>query len=145
MIDAGAGDRVVWALRRAFHAVEADKEQRLRAVGMAPAHYAILINLVHSPGVTAAELARRLGVTPQNVAALVGKLASRGMLVRREHERHSHIRELHLTDAGRAAVHAADLQVTDLERDLVADLGADAAVLRELLERVARRPVPPLS
>lgn len=131
---------MVWALRRAFHAVEADKERRLREVGVPAAHYAVLINLSQSPGVTSAELARRLRVTPQNIAVLMAKLEDRGLVERREHERHSHVRELHLTESGQAAVGAADALVTALEADLVAELGHDdARVLRGLLERLASR------
>lgn len=138
MVDAGASGRTVWALRRAFHAVEAAKEARLRDVGITGAHYAILINLGVAPGITGAEVARRLRVTPQNIASLVAKLEERGWVLRREHERHSHVRELHLTDAGRRILDVADQEVTALERTLQEMLGDDAAVLRGLLERLAR-------
>lgn len=130
-------ERVVWALRRAFLAVEADKDVRLRAVGVPSSHYAVLINLGSSPGITGAELARRLGVSPQNVAALVAKLEARGLVARREHDRHSHVRELHLTADGRAAMVAADALVDELEADVRAALGdGDAATLQALLERL---------
>lgn len=137
MVDAEASGRIVWALRRAYHAVETNKEARLKDVGVTGAHYAVLINLASAPGLTGAEVARRLRVTPQNIAALVAKLEDRGWVVRREHDRHAHVRELHLTDAGRRVLDQADQQVTRLERSLRDLLGADAATLQQLLERVA--------
>jgi DNA-binding MarR family transcriptional regulator len=137
VVDAGASGRTVWALRRAFHAVEAAKEARLKDVGITGAHYAVLINLGVAPGITGAEVARRLRVTPQNIASLVAKLEDRGWVARREHERHSHVRELHLTESGRRVLDAADREVTELEGTLREVLGDDATVLRDLLERVA--------
>ncbi|MET8982786.1 MarR family transcriptional regulator [Streptomyces sp. NPDC004539] len=135
---ADALERVVWALRRTEVAVQGLKEQRLRPLGMAVAHYQLLI-LVHSePGLTGAEAARRLNVTPQAVASLVARLESRGQVERRAHPRHRHVQELHLTDTGRAALRAADAEITEIERRVTAALGADGSVrLKELLDQVA--------
>ncbi|MET7453163.1 MarR family transcriptional regulator [Streptomyces sp. NPDC005574] len=133
----GALDRVTWALRRAELAVQSLKEQRLRPLGMVAAHYTLLISVHDEPGLTGAELARRLNVTPQAIASLVARLESRGQLERREHPRHRHIQELHLTDAGREALRAADAVIADIERQVTDGLGSEAAQLRALLDRVA--------
>jgi DNA-binding MarR family transcriptional regulator len=132
-------DRVTWALRRTELAVQALKEQRLRSLGMAVAHYSLLISVHTEPGLTGAELARRLNVTPQAVASLVARLEGRGQLERREHPRHRHVQELHLTDAGREALRAADMVIAGVEQQITDDLGPDAATqLRALLGRVAK-------
>jgi DNA-binding MarR family transcriptional regulator len=134
----GALDRVTWALRRAETAVQALKEQRLRPLGMATAHYALLISVHTEPGLTGAELARRLGVTPQAVASLVTRLEKNGQLERREHPRHRHVQELHLTDAGCEALRLADRVIVDIEQRIAEELGVeDVAQLRALLDRVA--------
>ncbi|MFD3840155.1 MarR family winged helix-turn-helix transcriptional regulator [Streptomyces sp. NPDC058642] len=130
-------DRVTWALRRAELAVQTLKEQRLRPLGMAAAHYTLLMSVHRDPGLTGAELARRLNVTPQAVASLVARLENRGQLERREHPRHRHIQELHLTDAGREALHAADAVISGIERQITDGLGPEAGQLRALLEKVA--------
>ncbi|AQZ70526.1 MarR family transcriptional regulator [[Actinomadura] parvosata subsp. kistnae] len=131
-------ERVTWALRRTELAVQALKEQRLRSLDMAVAHYALLISVHSEPGLTGAELARRLNVTPQAVASLVARLEGRGQIERREHPRHRHVQELHLTDAGRAALRAADEVIDGVERQIVDSLGPDAgAQLRALLDQVA--------
>jgi DNA-binding MarR family transcriptional regulator len=70
---------------------------------MAPAHYTLMIMIDSEPGLTGAELARRLNVTPQAVASLATRLEERGRLEGRPHPRHRHVQELHLTDAGRDA------------------------------------------
>ncbi|MGP3961011.1 MarR family winged helix-turn-helix transcriptional regulator [Nonomuraea sp. 3N208] len=138
LVTIDALDRVTWALRRTELAVQALKEQRLRSLDMAVAHYSLLISVHHEPGLTGAELARRLNVTPQAVASLVARLEGRGQLERREHPRHRHVQELHLTDAGREALRAADVVIAGVEQQITDDLGPDAsAQLRALLARVA--------
>ncbi|MFC4471074.1 MarR family winged helix-turn-helix transcriptional regulator [Streptomyces xiangluensis] len=73
-VAADALDRVTWALRRAEWAVQAHKDQRLRPLGMAAAQYSLLICIHTDPGLTGAELARRLNVTPQAVASQVARM-----------------------------------------------------------------------
>jgi DNA-binding MarR family transcriptional regulator len=128
---------VTWALRRAEVAMQTLKEQRLRPLGLAASHYALLMSVHAEPGLTGAELARRLNVTPQAVASLVARLESRGQLERREHPRHRHVQELHLTDAGHELLHAADEVIADIEDQITRVLGpGDTAQLRTLLSHV---------
>lgn len=137
-IAADALDRVSWALRRAEWAVQGRKEQRLRSLGMVASHYALLISVHTEPGLTGAELARRLNVTPQAVASLVARLEDRGQLERRPHPRHRHVQELHLTDVGREALRLADAVVDEVEKKITEELGPEnAAQLRALLGQVA--------
>ncbi|MDX3589235.1 MarR family transcriptional regulator [Streptomyces europaeiscabiei] len=130
-------DRVTWALRRAELAVQSLKEQRLRPLGLMAAHYTLLISVHDEPGLTGAELARRLNVTPQAIASLVARLESRGQLERREHPRHRHVQELHLTDAGRESLSAADKVIAGIELQVADSLGPkESTQLRALLNRV---------
>ncbi|GAA4624432.1 MarR family transcriptional regulator [Actinoallomurus vinaceus] len=137
-VAADALDRVTWALRRTESAVQALKEQRLRPLGMAAAHYSLLMRVHADPGLTGAELARRLNVTPQAVASLVARLEDRGQLERRPHPRHRHVQELHLTDAGQDALRVADAVVAEIEQQITDKLGPeDAARLTALLGQAA--------
>ena len=132
-------DRVVWALRRAELVVQAEKERGLRPLGLAPAHYTFLASLQAEPGLTGAELARRLGVTPQAVASLVRRLEERALVERRAHPRHGHVHELHLTATGRAVLIDAEVVIDAVEQEVTSVLGTDGAQqLRSQLELLTR-------
>ncbi len=118
--------------------MQALKEQRLRSLSLPVAHYSLLISVHNNPGLSGAELARRLNVTPQAVASLADRLQDRGQLERRSHPRHRHIQELHLTDAGREVLRQADVIVEEVERLITERLGpTNTTRLRALLETVA--------
>src|SRR5690349_2571718 len=124
-VGAQAMDRVIWALRQAEQTMQTLKEQRLRPLGMAPAHYSLLISIHTQPGITGAELARRLHVTPQSVASLVARLADKDQLERRTHPLHRHVNELYLTDTGRQALQASDAVIAAIEHHITTRLGRD--------------------
>jgi DNA-binding MarR family transcriptional regulator len=129
--------RITWALRRADLAMQAVREPPMRTIGLPGSHYAVLINVQATPGLTGAELARLVGLTPQAVALLIGKLTERGLIERRRHPRHRNVQELHLTEAGRRELAKAERIISDLERHLRESLGAQRlARLRELLGQV---------
>ncbi|MEY2849240.1 MAG: hypothetical protein RI885_1907 [Actinomycetota bacterium] len=126
-----------WLLRQAFQAMEADKGRRLRPTGLQAAHYSLLATISSRPGSSGAELARSLGVSPQNIATLVARLETRGLVERRSHDRHDHVREVHLTAEGEAAVTGADRVVAELEADIVATFDHDdLEQLHRLLHRL---------
>jgi DNA-binding MarR family transcriptional regulator len=130
-------DRVTWALRRADLAMQAAKEPPLRAVGVPSSQYQVLINLETAPGITAAELARLVGITPQAVALLTAKLLEQGLIERRAHPRHRTVQELHLTEAGRTELGKAERIISDLERHVRDSLGTQRyKQLRALLGQV---------
>ena len=130
--------RVTWGLRRAEMAVQAAKEPGFRAVGVQGAHYALLMNVHTFPGLSGAELGRRLGVTTQAVALLATKLEARGLVERRVHPRHRNVQELHLTEAGLEVLREAEEVVLDVETRVRDLLGAERyETLRELLNEVA--------
>ena len=117
--------------------MQAVKEPPLRAIGMSGSHYAVLMNLRTTPGITGAELARSVGVTPQAVALLTAKLMERGLVERRVHPRHRSVQELHLTDHGQAELTKAERIISDLERHVRESLGPQRyGELRELLVQV---------
>lgn len=130
-------ERVAWALRRADLNLQTAKDRPLREIGLPSSHYSALISLQTTPGITGAELARILAVTPQAVALMIGKLTDRGLIERRTHPRHRNVQELHLTDAGRDELTKAEVIVSDLERHIRESLGAKRyGQLRDLLGQV---------
>ena len=130
-------DRLIYQLQRCFAAVEPRKQDLLAEVELLPSHYAVMMNVRAHPGVIGSELARLLGVTPQNVTGLVSKLTARQLLERRPHELHSNHLELRLTKNGTALLKRADALVAGLEAQAVASLGtAQANALKEDLEQL---------
>jgi len=90
-----------------------------------------------TPGLTSAELARVVGVTPQAITPLVAKLLERGWLERRRHPRHASVQELHLTDSGRSELATADRIMVHLDHHLRSSLGdREYRKLRDLLDQV---------
>ena len=75
--------RVAWALRRADLNLQTAKERPLREVGVPGAHYAVLISLQTSPGLTGAELARLDHDANHQRRCSVMNVASGGVLRRR--------------------------------------------------------------
>jgi DNA-binding MarR family transcriptional regulator len=131
-------ERTIWALRRAALAVDALKERRLRGAEVTGSQYSVLMSVLGEPGISGAELARRMQVSPQAVAPLVRRLQELGFLDRRPHPQHAHVHELRVTAAGRAALHAVEPVVEDLERQIEKVLGTQETLrLRRLLEAVA--------
>lgn len=131
-------ERLLWALRRTALAVDAVKAKRLRDVSLGGPDYSVLACVRSEPGLSGAELSRRLGVTPQAVVPLVRRLAQEGLIERRPHPRHLHVQELHITSAGRTSLQAADRVVNGIEGQLRDHLGtSDHAQLRRLLDAVA--------
>ncbi len=117
--------------------MQARKDQELRPLGIAASQHCLLICVHTAPGLTGAELARRLSITPQAVASQVARLEERGQLERRPHPRHRHVRELHLTEAGRAALRDTDAGIMRIEHQIAEKLGpAKTAQLRTLLDEV---------
>jgi len=127
--------RVTWGIHRAELAIQAAKEPGLRAIGVPNSHYALLMTIRTYPGLSGAELARRLGVTTQAVALLATKLQTRGLIERRTHPRHRNVQELHLTPAGDEALNQAEAVIVRLERQVHEILGPERyAQLRDLLD-----------
>jgi DNA-binding MarR family transcriptional regulator len=133
-----AFNRVIWAVRRAGWAMHTVREQQLRPLDLSVAHYSMLATIAFNSGATGAEVARELGVTPQNVAGLAARLEQRGLVRRQAHPRHRHIMEMLITPEGEELLHAADAAMIDLEKGIAEALGEeDAETLRSLLERLA--------
>lgn len=131
------GTRLIYQLQRCFAAVEARKAELLAEVELLPSHYALMMNVRARPGVIGAELARLLGVTPQNVTGLVARLTARGLLERRPHELHANVLELRLTTRGTTLLQRADRLVGGLEARVAATLtAAEVDLLKQHLEQL---------
>lgn len=75
-------------------------EDGLRPLGLTATQYLALRLVQHVPGLTNAELARELLVTPQTMIRVVGGLTGRGLIERAPNPRHGRLLETRLTPAG---------------------------------------------
>ncbi|WP_148616155.1 MarR family winged helix-turn-helix transcriptional regulator [Nocardioides rubriscoriae] len=129
--------RLLTHLRLTDLTCQAAKEEALRPVGIPVAHYSVLLVLSAVPGATGAEIARRCGVTPQTVAALLTRLEGNGLVARRPHAVHRSLIECSLTDLGWATFDQADQAIRRVEERLSEALSTDeVAGLTEILSRL---------
>ena len=103
-------------VKRAEQAMVRTKSAALKAVGLTPSQYVALFELDRQPGITAATLARACLVTPQAMMILLKTMEQQGLITRSSHPRHPSVLELHMTEVGREALHAARERVDPIER-----------------------------
>jgi DNA-binding MarR family transcriptional regulator len=90
------------------------------------------------------ELARRLGITDQGMAKIIGEMVERRYVERGDDPQDSRVKRLRLGARGKAALAAARRFHAGFERELSKELGAPAVhKLRRSLEVIARRGADP--
>jgi DNA-binding MarR family transcriptional regulator len=125
-------------VKRAEQAMLRAKSTALKFVGLTPAQYVALHELDAQPGITAATLARLCLVSPQAIMILLKSMEQQGLITRAFHLRHANVLELHMTDAGREALHAARVRVEPMEAGVLeAYSPKELAAFREFLSRFA--------
>ncbi|MFE4460226.1 MarR family winged helix-turn-helix transcriptional regulator [Nocardia tengchongensis] len=125
-------------IKRAEQALMGAKNAALKPTGVTIPQYAALYVLSENPGISAAELARRCGVTPPTMNTVLTNLRDRGLIERIPHAWHRNVLETSLTDEGRKVMRAADKRAVPVERALAAEFTeAESAALMAMLERAA--------
>ncbi|CAM5696313.1 MarR family winged helix-turn-helix transcriptional regulator [Streptomyces griseorubiginosus] len=100
-------------------------ERALRAEDLTLAQHNALQQALWTPGVSAAEIARRSGITAQSMGAAVSQLVDRGLLRREPHPTSRRSVRLFATTEGEAtAVHAASI-ARRIERETTSPLSPD--------------------
>ncbi|GAA0919229.1 MarR family transcriptional regulator [Virgisporangium ochraceum] len=92
-------DVVGWTIVRTGHAVGRAFTRELAAVGLKPHIFGVLAQARHSPGLSSAELARHVLVTPQSMGEILRRMAADGLVEYTPPKRGQRMR-VHLTDAG---------------------------------------------
>lgn len=123
-------------LKHAEQSLLKAKSAALKPVGLTLAQYVALVELEREQGVAAATLARACLVTPQAMMIVLKTMEQQGLIARRPHPRHANVLELHITDVGREALHAARTRVGPVERRVFDEFSAkELATLSVLLSR----------
>jgi DNA-binding MarR family transcriptional regulator len=119
----GVDGRLGFLLFQAQQAFGSAMELVLReAGGLTRSQFGALSVIVREPGLSAADLARAMLVTPQAVNLLVNGLEREGLVERKARASHGRILELFPTDEGVRQVRATYPLVTALEDRIAAGL-----------------------
>lgn len=97
---------IQWTLIQANHAVVRRVSDTLASVGLTPTQFGVLVQLTVAPGVSQAELARRVLVTPQALGELLVSLERLGH-VRRTPGRPGTATSVAITPSGAGAMDRA--------------------------------------
>ncbi|BCM17561.1 MarR family winged helix-turn-helix transcriptional regulator [Mesorhizobium sp. J8] len=129
--------QIGYNLRRASALALNDFSIEMADAGLRPVTYAMLALIEEKPGISAAELCRRLGVKSANMAPLLAELEERGLIERDDHAGDKRVRALALTSAAQAAMPAWHLKVSRHEDRFLARLSRkNRATLLRLLRLI---------
>jgi DNA-binding MarR family transcriptional regulator len=112
--------------------------QRVQALGLTPPQISMLQVIAAGPGQSQQSLARRLGVQPSRVVALIDGLERRDLVERTRNRSDRRLYAVTLTAAGREVMTAIAAIAAEHEQELCVGLSAaDRRHLRDLLDRIA--------
>jgi DNA-binding MarR family transcriptional regulator len=133
-------DNILWHLKQAWYFSLTAVNDAVSHHGVSTAQIGVLRQLANEPGLSAAELARRLLITPQGVQLAMKALEQRGLVERRPDPQHARILKAYLTDQGRKVATAV---VSDAIAAHEAVFGVltpeEQQTLRDLLARVVEK------
>jgi DNA-binding MarR family transcriptional regulator len=108
--------------------------------GVSTAQIGILRQLANEPGLSGAELARRLLITPQGVQLALKELERRGLVERKQDPQHARILQAYLTDQGRKVASAVVSDAIAAHEAVFGVLTSEEQqTLRDLLARVVEK------
>ncbi len=111
-------------------------DEALRPLGLRVTQAAALLYLQRQPGLSGAELARRLLLTPQSAATLLAGFEKKGWVSRTSHAVHRGFRETVLTAKGREVLRESVKVVARVDHAVRKSMNkSEHAQLHELLEK----------
>ncbi len=99
-------ENTLWWLKQAFYFSLTEVNESVKEHGVTTAQIGVLRQLTNQPGLSGAELARRLLITPQGVQLALTALEKRGLVERKQDPQHGRILQAFLTNEGRAVASA---------------------------------------
>lgn len=133
-------DNILWLLKQAFYFSLTTVNEAVSEHGVSTAQIGVLRQLSNEPGLSGAELARRLLISPQGVQLALTALEKRGLVERKQDPQHGRILQAFLTDQGRN-VAAAVVNDAIAAHDRVFGVlsKSEQQTLRDLLGRVVEQ------
>lgn len=131
---------ILWALKQAFYFSLKTVNDAISGHGVTTAQIGLMRQLANEPGLSGAELARRLLITPQGVQLALSALEKRGLVERKQDPQHGRIMQAYLTDKGRAVTSAVFAEALAAHERVFGVLTADEQqILHDLLSRVVEQ------
>jgi DNA-binding MarR family transcriptional regulator len=127
-------DRVGYLLWQTAHLVGREMANALEPFDLTPAQFGLLVHTGREPGVSGAELARRVNLTPQSIQTALRPLLERQWMQRRPHTVHRRILGNFLTPVGVEGAERASAAVSGADAKLSAGMSdAETAQFKALL------------
>jgi len=131
---ADRGGYLVW---QTAHLIGREIGAALEAFDLTPAQFGAVVHTSREPGISAAELARRINLTPQSVQTALRPLLDRGWMQRRPHPVHGRVLGNYLTPQGADVAQQASAAVTAVDDRLLGTLSPHEQVqLKALVARL---------
>ena len=133
-------DNVLWLLKQAFYFSLNTVNDAISSHGVTTAQIGLMRQLANEPGLSGAELARRLLISPQGVQLALTALERRKLVERKQDPQHGRILQAYLTDQGRAVTEAVLADAVAAHEKVFGVLSGDEQrVLHDLLARVVEQ------
>ncbi len=133
-------DNTLWHLKQAWYFSLTAVNDAISSHGVSTAQIGVLRQLANEPGLSGAEIARRLLISPQGVQLALKALEQRGLVERRPDPHHAKILRAYLTEEG-GDVATAAVRDAIAAHDAVFDVltPEEQETLRDLLARVVEK------
>jgi DNA-binding MarR family transcriptional regulator len=133
-------DNILWLLKQAFYYSLTTINEAMKEYGVSTAQIGVLRQLANEPGLSGAELARRLLISPQGVQLALAALERRGLVERKQDPQHGRILQAFLTGEGRAVAGTVVNDAIAAHQEVFGVLSpAEQQTLRDLLGRVVEK------
>jgi DNA-binding MarR family transcriptional regulator len=133
-------ENILWLLKQAFYFSLTTVNDAISTHGVSTAQIGVLRQLSNEPGLSGAELARRLLISPQGVQLALTALERRHLVERKQDPQHKRILQAYLTDEGRRVVGEVLSDAVAAHEQVFGVLNAqEQETLRELLSRVVEK------
>ncbi|MFG3257082.1 MarR family winged helix-turn-helix transcriptional regulator [Streptomyces sp. NPDC048172] len=129
---------LTFMVRRAWLNMRAAIGAELEEFGLSTSQYATLMMTAAQPGLSVAEIARRVASTRQAANEMLGSLEREGLIERRPNPSDRRTQQVHVTEPGLALLAKARIAVDRREAELEATLPPEQRrAIRDWLEGIA--------
>ena len=133
-------DNILWLLKQAWYFSLTTVNDEVSEHGVSTAQIGVLRQLSTEPGLSGAELARRMLISPQGVQLALTALERRGLVERKQDPQHGRILQAFLTDQGRkVAQNVVNDAIAAHDKVFGVLTKAEQKTLRDLLARVVEQ------